>query len=134
MKPGRSSVSASWRIETGTPPISRGSGLVRTVSPPSGRSEMLARTTTVPRSTGPTLPGIAIARPARPPSVGPVSETVPLSATGASPLPAVALTEPTRVFGRADAGVRGGVRADRHALEAAGEPGRQLGGDARDVL
>ena len=58
---------------------------------------MLARTITVPRSTGPTFPGIAIASPARPPSNGPVSETVPLSATGASPLPASALTEPTRV-------------------------------------
>src|SRR5689334_15949569 len=98
MKPGRSSVSASWRIETGTPPTRRGSGLVRTFKPPSGRREMLARTTTVPRSTGPTLPGIEIARPARPPSVGPVSDTVPFSATGEAPLPAVALTEPTRVL------------------------------------
>ena len=95
---------------------------------------MLARTITVPRSTGPTLPGIAIASPARPPSNGPVSETVPLSATGASPLPASALTDADARVGRARAGVRLGVGADRDALQAAGEPGRELGRDPREVL
>ena len=46
MKPGRSSVSANDRIDTGTPPISRGSGDVCTVRPPSGRSLIDASTVT----------------------------------------------------------------------------------------
>ena len=63
MNPGRSSVSANDRIDTGTPPISRGSGDVCTVRPPSGRSLIDAITVTVPRSTGPTLPGRTIWQP-----------------------------------------------------------------------
>src|SRR4051794_4413792 len=98
MKPGRSSVSVSERMATGTPPMICGIGRVLTVRPPSGRRTIAARIATVPRSTGPTLPGRAIARPARPPSVGPVSDTVPLSGTGAPPVPASALTVPTLLF------------------------------------
>ena len=97
MNPGRSSVSVNDRIDTGTPPTSRGSGDVCTVRPPSGRSLIDAITVTVPRSTGPTLPGRTIWNPARPPSCGPVRYTSPLSATGASPAPATAATLPTRV-------------------------------------
>ena len=57
---------------------------------------MPARVTTVPRSIGPTLPGITIARPTSPPSAGPVRNTVPSSVAGAAPLPTVAATDPTR--------------------------------------
>src|SRR5690242_8959911 len=58
---------------------------------------MPARTTAVPRFTGPTCAGRAMARPAGPPSVGPVRKTVPASATGADPLPTSVLTLPTRL-------------------------------------
>ncbi len=111
----------------------RGIGVVLTDRPPSGRSTMLARTITVPRSTGPTLPGIAIASPARPPSNGPVSDTVPAQRDRRAAGACQRADAADAGVLRAGAGVGLRLGADRHALQAAGQAGRQRGRDAGDV-
>ena len=121
MNPGRSSVSVNDRIDTGTPPISRGSGDVCTVRPPSGRSLIDAITVTVPRSTGPTLPGRTIWNPARPPSCGPVRIHV-------------AVERDRRVTRARHGGHAAHARPDRQALQRAGEARRQVRLHLRDVL